>query len=89
MTPDGVPVIGVLADGANVWVATGHAMLGLTLAPTTARIIRELVRGDRRPDPATSPQRFTRRRPGGRRPVAADPGKRRLSAILDRGRGRG
>jgi D-amino-acid dehydrogenase len=77
MTPDGIPVIGPLADGANVWVATGHAMLGLTLAPTTGRIIRELVRGDRRPEPATSPQRFTRPR---RR-------RRRLSAILGGGKG--
>ena len=68
MTPDGLPVVGPLADGLNVWVASGHAMLGLTLAPTTAREIRELVRGERQPDPRTGVQRFRRR--GGRRQAA-------------------
>jgi D-amino-acid dehydrogenase len=62
MTPDGVPVVGPLADGANVWVATGHAMLGLTLAPTTGRLVRELVRGEGHLDPGVSPARFRRRR---------------------------
>ncbi|WP_165550048.1 NAD(P)/FAD-dependent oxidoreductase [Kribbella speibonae] len=62
MTPDGLPLVGPLTDGANVWVASGHAMLGLTLAPTTARSIRELVRRDAVPDPQTSPARFARRR---------------------------
>jgi D-amino-acid dehydrogenase len=61
MTPDGLPVIGPLADGLNAWIASGHAMLGLTLAPTTAREIRELVRGDRAPDPRTAVDRFVRR----------------------------
>jgi D-amino-acid dehydrogenase len=62
MTPDGLPVVGPLTGDGNIWVATGHAMLGLTLAPTTAREIRGLVRGDRRPNPGTSAQRFRRRR---------------------------
>lgn len=61
MTPDGLPVIGRLTDGLNVWVASGHGMLGLTLAPTTAREIRGLLRGDATPDPAMSPRRFARR----------------------------
>lgn len=34
-TPDGVPRVGPVADG--LYVATGHAMLGVTLAPATAR----------------------------------------------------
>jgi D-amino-acid dehydrogenase len=69
MTPDGLPVIGPLLDGANVWVASGHGMLGLTLAPTTARTIRELVRRPSASDPQTSPARFRRaaRRATGRR----------------------
>jgi D-amino-acid dehydrogenase len=62
MTPDGLPVVGRLTDAGNTWVATGHGMLGLTLAPTTARTIREQVRGARDPDPATSPGRFQRKR---------------------------
>lgn len=61
MTPDGLPIIGPL-DAHNVWVASGHAMLGLTQAPTTARLIRGLVRGDAVPVPALSPARFRRRR---------------------------
>lgn len=62
MTPDGLPMVGPLVDDGNVWVASGHAMLGLTLAPTTGRQIRELVRDEAHPDPGTSPQRFRRAR---------------------------
>jgi D-amino-acid dehydrogenase len=62
MTPDGLPVIGPLTDGANVWVASGHGMLGLTLAPTTAHIVRQFVRGERVPVDGTHPGRFRRRR---------------------------
>ena len=58
MTPDGLPVIGPLLDDLIVWVASGHAMLGLTQAPTTARQIRDLLRGDAVPEPAVSPARF-------------------------------
>lgn len=73
MTPDGLPVVGPLADDANVWVASGHGMLGLTLAPTTARTIRRLVRGEPPPDPETSPTRFRRRAwRAGRRRISAD-----------------
>lgn len=36
MTPDGLPAIGRLLSHPNVFVATGHGMLGLTLAPRTA-----------------------------------------------------
>lgn len=62
MTPDGRPIVGALHEGGNVWVASGHGMLGLTLAPSTARTIRELVRGDATEDPLTSPRRFRSRR---------------------------
>lgn len=61
MTPDGRPIVGSLHEGGNVWVASGHGMLGLTLAPSTARTIRQLVTGDAREDPLTSPRRFARR----------------------------
>ena len=36
MTPDGLPIIGRLGRLANTYVATGHGMLGVTLAPGTA-----------------------------------------------------
>jgi D-amino-acid dehydrogenase len=69
MTPDGLPVVGPLTDHGNVWVASGHGMLGLTQAPTTARAIRRLVRGEAA-DPAISPARFRHR--AGRRRTSAD-----------------
>jgi D-amino-acid dehydrogenase len=69
MTPDGLPVVGPLIDGGNVWVASGHGMLGLTQAPTTALAIRRLVRGEAA-DPDLSPARFRRR--AGRYRTSAD-----------------
>ncbi|GAB3053027.1 FAD-dependent oxidoreductase [Intrasporangium mesophilum] len=62
MTPDGLPVIGPLTDDGNIWVATGHGMLGLTQAPTTARTLRQILQGSRSPMGETSPSRFRRRR---------------------------
>lgn len=43
MTPDGLPVIGRLA--ANVTIASGHSMLGVTLAPPTGEAVAELLSG--------------------------------------------
>lgn len=60
MTPDGLPMIGPLRPGSNAWVATGHAMLGLTQAPVTGREIRALISGSKAPDPALSVHRFGR-----------------------------
>lgn len=45
MTPDGLPIIGPLPGQPDVFVATGHAMLGISLAPPTGRLIAELVTG--------------------------------------------
>ncbi|MBC9727746.1 FAD-binding oxidoreductase [Streptomyces sp. TRM68367] len=63
MTPDGLPVIGRLHPLPNVYVASGHGMLGLTLAPATAEIITEAITRQRLPTvaEAVSPLRFTRR----------------------------
>ncbi|MGW0731480.1 NAD(P)/FAD-dependent oxidoreductase [Streptomyces sp. NPDC002851] len=63
MTPDGLPVIGRLGSLPNVYVASGHGMLGLTLAPATAEIITEAITLRRVPAAAeaVSPGRFTRR----------------------------
>lgn len=47
-TPDGLPIVGPVPGHADVFVATGHAMLGLTLGPITGRLISELVL-DKRP----------------------------------------
>ncbi|MGW2328597.1 NAD(P)/FAD-dependent oxidoreductase [Streptomyces sp. NPDC001700] len=62
MTPDGLPIIGRLDPLPNVYVASGHGMLGLTLAPATAEIITEAITRQRVPSVAetVSPGRFTR-----------------------------
>jgi D-amino-acid dehydrogenase len=43
LTPDGIPLIGRVPDADNLYMATGHAMLGMTLAPATAAVIAELI----------------------------------------------
>ena len=48
MTPDGLPVIGRLED--NVTIASGHAMLGVTLAPVTGDLVGELIATNTDPD---------------------------------------
>jgi glycine oxidase len=42
-SPDGLPILGRVADG--VFVACGHLRQGVTLAPITARLITALVQG--------------------------------------------
>ena len=57
-TPDGLPVIGPMADG--VYVAGGHEGLGLTMAMGTAEIIADAILGRRSlVDPSPfAPRRF-------------------------------
>ena len=42
-TPDGLPVVGRVPGHDGVYVANGHAMLGLTLGPITGKLVAELV----------------------------------------------
>jgi len=42
-SPDGLPVIGPVPGCGGAYVATGHAMLGLTLGPVTGALLAELV----------------------------------------------
>jgi D-amino-acid dehydrogenase len=56
-TPDGLPVVGTHSAAPGVVFATGHAMLGVTLAPLTGRLVAELVAGTVS-QPALSPERF-------------------------------
>lgn len=46
MTPDGLPIIGASRKRPNVLIATGHAMLGVSLAPPTGKLIAEMATGD-------------------------------------------
>jgi D-amino-acid dehydrogenase len=43
MTPDSVPIIDRSPVLANVWMAAGHNMLGLSMAPATGKLIAELL----------------------------------------------
>ena len=45
VSPDGLPYIGRLGRHANLSTASGHAMLGLTLAPISGLLIAELLAG--------------------------------------------
>lgn len=44
-TPDGMPIIGRSPRHNNLILATGHAMLGLSLGPGTGQVVAELVNG--------------------------------------------
>jgi D-amino-acid dehydrogenase len=45
VSPDGMPYIGRLGSYANLSTASGHAMLGLTLAPISGLLIAEVLSG--------------------------------------------
>jgi D-amino-acid dehydrogenase len=45
MTPDGLPLIGRLPAIDNVYLAAGHGMLGVSMAPATGKLIAELLAG--------------------------------------------
>jgi D-amino-acid dehydrogenase len=45
--PDGMPYIGRSAKHKNVIVATGHAMMGVSLAPITGKLVGELATGEK------------------------------------------
>jgi D-amino-acid dehydrogenase len=62
-SPDGLPYIGRSDHWKNLTIATGHAMMGLSLAPITGKLVSQLICGDQ-PDIASdllSPDRFNSR----------------------------
>ncbi len=61
-TADGLPVIGWASEVANLYIATGHAMMGFALGPITGRIICEsLLEGEPSVDiRAFSPARYAK-----------------------------
>lgn len=62
-TPDGLPYLGEVSSPRGLVVATGHAMLGVSLAPVTGKVVAALASGE---DPGLEldllhPERFSRR----------------------------
>lgn len=59
--PDGLPYVGRFARWDNLIAATGHAMMGLSLAPVTGRLVAEILCGDPPSVPIEllSPDRFS------------------------------
>ena len=45
MTWDSLPIIGRTPRLSNAYLATGHNMLGLSMAPGTGKLIAELISG--------------------------------------------
>lgn len=60
VSPDGMPYLGRSARWTNLTIATGHAMMGLSLAPATGLIAANIITGAPSPVPLElmSPDRF-------------------------------
>ncbi len=59
MTYDGIPIIDRTPKMENVWLAVGHNMLGLSMAPATGKLLCELV-GGQAPQTDPAPYRLER-----------------------------
>jgi D-amino-acid dehydrogenase len=46
-SPDGLPYIGKTQKYVNLNIATGHAMMGISLAPITGSLIADIIDGQR------------------------------------------
>lgn len=46
-SPDGMPYIGRTNHFQNVTIATGHAMMGLSLGPITGKLVTEVISGEK------------------------------------------
>ena len=57
--PDTVPILSASAKTPGLFYATGHGHLGLTYAATTARLMGQLITGNR-PDIDLTPYRINR-----------------------------
>jgi D-amino-acid dehydrogenase len=45
-SPDGLPYVGRTARYANLSIATGHAMMGLSLGPITGKLMAQILSGE-------------------------------------------
>jgi D-amino-acid dehydrogenase len=46
-SPDGLPYVGRFARWTNLCAATGHAMMGVSLAPVTGRLVADLLSNEK------------------------------------------
>ena len=46
-SPDGLPYLGRTAKFSNLILATGHAMMGMSLSPITGQLVSEIVSGEK------------------------------------------
>jgi D-amino-acid dehydrogenase len=46
VSPDGIPYLGRVPGISNLVVATGHAMMGLSLGPVSGRLVTDLLTGE-------------------------------------------
>jgi D-amino-acid dehydrogenase len=46
-SPDGLPYLGFAPHQDNLIIATGHSMMGLSLAPVTGQLVADLVSGNK------------------------------------------
>ena len=46
-SPDGLPYLGRTAKFSNLILATGHAMMGMSLSPITGQLVGEIVSGEK------------------------------------------
>lgn len=62
MTPDDLPLLGRVPGHNNLWLATGHGMMGMGMSAGTGRLIADLMLGrETAVDPAPyAPARFAR-----------------------------
>jgi len=61
-SPDGLPYLGRTARFKNLTIATGHAMMGLSLGPVTGKLVSEIVSGEKPSFELTlfDPERYAR-----------------------------
>jgi len=59
VSPDGLPYIGRVNAYRNLTVATGHAMMGISLAPATGQYIQRMMAGEKAHlEPLFNPSRY-------------------------------
>ena len=59
MTCDDLPIIDRVPHHRNLILATGHGMMGITMAPSTGRLVAEIITGA---DPHIDPTPYSIRR---------------------------